>query len=72
LEGETIGAALSATGVVPFCRTPSGTPRGLYYGIEACPDCVSWWTAASGQHGWMTRALDAMHVSGALPSAPAP
>jgi 2Fe-2S iron-sulfur cluster binding domain len=39
--GQTLGAALLATGVRSWRRTRSGgRPRGLFCGIGACFDCL--------------------------------
>jgi len=71
LDGETIAAALSAAGIVAFRRTSSGAPRGLYCGMGACFDCVVTVDGRIGQRACMTKAVDGMQVSGALPPAPA-
>jgi len=40
-DGETIGAALTAAGVVTFRTTRRGRrPRGLFCGIGVCYDCL--------------------------------
>ncbi len=58
LEGETIAAALSATGVTTFRHTPSGAPRGLHCGMGACWDCVVTVDGRIGQRACMTPAAD--------------
>jgi D-hydroxyproline dehydrogenase subunit alpha len=64
LEGETIAAALSATGIVAFRHTTSGAPRGLHCGMGACFDCVVTVDGRIGQRACMTKAADGMVVTG--------
>lgn len=71
LEGETIAAALSAAGIVAFRRTVSGAARGLHCGMGACFDCLVTVNGRIGQRACMTRAADAMQVTGAMPLLPA-
>jgi glycine/D-amino acid oxidase-like deaminating enzyme len=72
LQGETVAAALSASGIVAFRHTPSGAPRGLYCGMGACFDCVVTVDGRIGQRACMTKVADGMVVTGAatLPLAP--
>ncbi|HEY3846723.1 MAG TPA: 2Fe-2S iron-sulfur cluster-binding protein, partial [Acetobacteraceae bacterium] len=72
LEGETIGAALSAAGNVAFRRTASGAPRGLYCGMGACFDCVVTVDGRIGQRACLTKVADGMQVTGAAPQTLAP
>ena len=67
LEGETVGAALAAAGVVTLRRTRSGAPRGLFCGVGACFDCVVTVDGRIGQRACMTRAADGMQVASAMP-----
>ncbi len=39
LEGQSIGAALIASGRVALRSSPGGSPRGLYCGIGVCQEC---------------------------------
>lgn len=39
-EGETIAAALMASGRRILRYTPDGSPRGIFCGMGACFDCV--------------------------------
>jgi D-hydroxyproline dehydrogenase subunit alpha len=64
LEGETIGAALSAAGITAFRHTPTGAPRGLFCGMGACFDCVVTVDGKIGQRACLTRAVAAMDVRG--------
>jgi len=68
LEGETIGAALSAAGIVTIRHTGSGAPRGLHCGMGACFDCVVTVDGRIGQRACMIPVRDGMQVSGAMPS----
>jgi glycine/D-amino acid oxidase-like deaminating enzyme len=72
LEGETVAAALSAAGILAYRQTPSGAPRGLHCGMGACWDCVVTIDGRIGQRACMTKAVDGMVVTGALPARPAP
>jgi D-hydroxyproline dehydrogenase subunit alpha len=72
LAGETIGAALSAAGIVAFRRTASGAPRGLHCGMGACFDCVVTVDGRIGQRACMTKVADGMLVSGEPIGPPAP
>jgi predicted molibdopterin-dependent oxidoreductase YjgC len=68
LEGETIGAALSAAGITTFRHTPSGAPRGLFCGMGACFDCVVTVDGRIGRRACMTRAAHGMEVSSGFPA----
>ncbi len=72
LEGETIGAALSAAGIVAFRRTAGGAPRGLHCGMGACFDCVVTVDGRIGQRACMTKVADGMVVTGDAPLPLAP
>lgn len=39
-EGETIAAALMASGRRILRYTPEGSPRGIFCGVGACFECV--------------------------------
>jgi glycine/D-amino acid oxidase-like deaminating enzyme len=78
LDGETVGAALSAAGITTFRHNASGAPRGLFCGMGACFECVVTIDGRIGQRACMTRAIDGMTISGGFPAtltphdAPAP
>src|ERR1700749_3670562 len=72
LEGETIGAALSAAGILAYRRTASGAPRGLHCGMGACFDCVGTVDGRIGQPACMPRAPDGMIVPSDAPLLLAP
>jgi D-hydroxyproline dehydrogenase subunit alpha len=68
LEGETVGAALSAAGITTFRHTPSGAPRGLFCGMGACFDCVVTVDGRIGQRACLTQAIDGMQVGSGFPA----
>ncbi|MFL5279901.1 MAG: FAD-dependent oxidoreductase [Rhodopila sp.] len=67
MEGETIGAALCAAGIVTLRHTAKGAPRGLHCGMGACFDCVVTVNGRIGQRACMTLVAEGMAVSGAVP-----
>jgi D-hydroxyproline dehydrogenase subunit alpha len=68
LEGETIGAALSAAGITTLRHTPSGAPRGLFCGMGACFDCVVTVNGRIGQRACLTQAAAGMAVTSGFPA----
>jgi glycine/D-amino acid oxidase-like deaminating enzyme len=68
LDGETIGAALSAAGITTLRQTPSGAPRGLFCGMGACFDCVVTVDRRIGQRACLTRAVDGMDITSGFPA----
>ena len=68
LEGETIGAALSAAGITTLRRTPSGAPRGLFCGMGACFDCVVTVDGRIGQRACLTPVAAGMLVESGFPA----
>jgi hypothetical protein len=55
--GETIGAALTAAGIVTFRTTrKQGKPRGLFCGIGICFDCLLVVDGAPNQRACLTPA----------------
>jgi thioredoxin reductase len=68
LEGETVGAALSAAGIVTLRHTRSGAPRGIHCGMGACFDCVVTVDGRIGQRACMTPAADGMQVASTMPA----
>lgn len=71
LDGETVGAALSAAGVTTVRHTLSGAPRGLFCGMGACFDCVVTVDRRIGQRACMTRAVEGMDILSGFPAEPA-
>lgn len=39
-DGETIAAALTASGISTFRHDPGGAPRGLFCGMGICFECL--------------------------------
>ena len=72
LEGESVAAALSASGHLSFRRMPSGAPRGLHCGIGACFDCLVTIDSRPGQRACLVAAADGMEVQSGAPSSFAP
>ena len=72
LPGETLGAALSAAGILAFRRTASGAPRGLHCGMGACWDCLVTVDGRASQRACVTEAEPGMRVTGAVPDASLP
>ncbi len=68
LDGETVGAALSAAGIVTLRHTRSGAPRGLHCGMGACFDCVVTIDGRIGQRACLTPAADGMLVNSTMPA----
>jgi glycine/D-amino acid oxidase-like deaminating enzyme len=72
LPGESIGAALSAAGILTLRHTSTGAPRGLHCGMGACWDCLVTVDGRAGQRACMTKAQAGMRVTGAVPDRLAP
>nr|WP_315430566.1 FAD-dependent oxidoreductase [uncultured Albidiferax sp.] len=68
LEGETIAAALSASGIQTLRHTRDGRRRGLYCGMGACHECLVTVDGLASQRACMTK-VQAGHV---VQSAPYP
>ncbi|MFM8989523.1 MAG: (2Fe-2S)-binding protein, partial [Alphaproteobacteria bacterium] len=72
LEGESVAAALAASGVRALRRARSGAPRGLWCGMGACFECV---VAIDGQperRACLEKLRDGMRVESAPPALPRP
>jgi len=69
LQGETIAAALSASGIVAFRSTASGARRGLHCGMGACFDCVVTVDGRIGQRACMTTLTEGMQVTSTVADA---
>ena len=67
LQGETVGAALSAAGIVALRKTLSGASRGLFCGMGACWDCVVTVDGRIGQRACQTQAVEGMRVDSGFP-----
>ncbi|WP_421996604.1 FAD-dependent oxidoreductase [Reyranella sp.] len=71
LEGETVGAALAAAGIVAVRRTRSGDPRGPFCGMGVCYDCLVTIDGRPSQRACLTRATAGMDIR-SDPTATAP
>ncbi|WP_211875918.1 FAD-dependent oxidoreductase [Plastoroseomonas arctica] len=72
LPGESVGAALSAAGILALRRTVSGAERGLHCGMGACFDCLVTIDGRANQRACMVAVADGMVVESAAPAHPAP
>jgi glycine/D-amino acid oxidase-like deaminating enzyme len=61
-EGESIAAALAASGHVALRRARDGAPRGLYCGMGACFECTVEIDGSGGQRACLTKARAGMVV----------
>ncbi len=68
LEGETIGAALSAAGIASMRHTRSQARRGLYCGMGACFDCLVTVDGQASQRACLTKVVDGQQVRSAMPA----
>src|ERR1700722_12193523 len=68
LEGETVGANPSASGIAAFRRTARGAPRGLHCGMGACQDCVVTIDGGIGQRACIATVRAGMVVRSELPA----
>ncbi|RUT32458.1 FAD-dependent oxidoreductase [Arsenicitalea aurantiaca] len=62
LEGETIGAALAASGVLDLRQAGVGDRRGLFCGMGACQDCLVEIDGKGGQRACMTKLAPGMQI----------
>lgn len=59
--GQTVGAALTAGGIMAWRTTrKGGRPRGLFCGIGVCFDCLITVDGVPGQRACLTPARDGM------------
>src|SRR5215203_7079252 len=77
LEGETIAAALAASGIVTVRQARSGAPRGPFCGMGVCFDCLVTVDGRPSQRACLTKVAAGMDVrssptAGAAPAKPAP
>lgn len=61
-DGDSIAAALAATGVTAFGRRRSEVPRGTFCGMGVCFDCLVTVNGQRGQRACMTTVSDGMSV----------
>jgi predicted molibdopterin-dependent oxidoreductase YjgC len=70
-DGETVGAALHAAGIVALRETRfGGRPRGLLCGIGACHDCLVTVDGRGPVRACLTPVADGMRVATHRPDAP--
>lgn len=67
--GESIGAALMASGMLELRRTRRGSPRGLYCGMGACFDCLVTVDGRIGVRACLEKAMPGMRVESRTPDA---
>ena len=73
VPGQTIGAALSASGIVSWRTTRRDrSPRGLFCGIGVCFDCLVTIDGARTQRACLAAACDGQVVSSSDPDEPLP
>ncbi len=63
-EGETVAAALIASGVRRFRTTERGEPRGLFCGMGTCFDCLVRIDGRGAQRACLTKVAPGMSVQG--------
>jgi predicted molibdopterin-dependent oxidoreductase YjgC len=61
-QGQTIAAALTASGRRVFGRTPDGSRRGLFCGMGLCFECVVTVDGTTEQRACMTLARPGMRI----------
>ena len=71
-EGESIAAALAASGIVALRIHADGSPRGQWCGMGACFDCLVTIDGRARQRACMAKAEPGSRVSGTPPEEPAP
>jgi glycine/D-amino acid oxidase-like deaminating enzyme len=69
--GESIGAALAASGTLALRRTRQGQPRGLHCGMGSCFDCIVTVDGRTGVRACLEKAKPGMAVRSAIPDADA-
>jgi glycine/D-amino acid oxidase-like deaminating enzyme len=70
-SGESIAAALAASGVLELRRTRSGAPRGIHCGMGSCFDCIVTVDGRISVRACMEKAREGLHVESATPPASA-
>ena len=75
-RGETIAAALAASGIVTFGRRRDGTPRGRWCGMGVCQECIVEVDGVPGVRACMAEVLPdavvkAQGYASTLPAEPA-
>ena len=70
LEGETIAAALAASGIVAVRQARSGAPRGPFCGMGVCFDCLVTVDGRPSQRACLTKVAAGMEVRSSPTAAP--
>ena len=65
LEGETLAAALAASGIREMRHTRGGERRGLYCGMGACFDCLVTVDGRASQRACLTKVAEGQQVRSA-------
>ena len=68
LEGETVAAALAASGIRQLRHTRDGGRRGLYCGMGACFDCLVTIDGQASQRACLTKAADGQQIRSTMPA----
>ena len=68
LEGETLAAALAASGIRELRHTRSGERRGLYCGMGACFDCLVTVDGRASQRACLTKVAEGQQVRSTMPA----
>lgn len=68
LEGETLAAALAASGIRELRHTRGGDRRGLYCGMGACFDCLVTVDGRASQRACLTKVAEGQQVRSAMPA----
>src|SRR5512138_1403826 len=71
LEGETVAAALAASGIVAVRQARSGAPRGPFCGMGVCFDCLVTVDGRPSQRACLTKASAGMDVRSSPTATPA-
>lgn len=69
-EGESVAAALTASGVRELRRARSGAARGLWCGMGACFECVVTIDGKPERRACLEKLRDGMRIESAPPAAP--
>ena len=68
LEGETVAAALAASGLRRLRHTRDGGRRGLYCGMGACFDCLVTIDGQASQRACLSKAADGQQIRSTMPA----
>jgi glycine/D-amino acid oxidase-like deaminating enzyme len=68
IDGETVAAALAASGNVTYRQNRQGSPRGLYCGMGACFECLVTIDGKASQRACLVKVADGQLIRSAGPS----